>query len=74
MRELEKVFIQAVAADFNISEDELLTGLDIVEKDFDYQKRLDQAKTRIRTVEDDSERLFWIGQAIFNLRKNVNKK
>ena len=25
MKELEKVFIQAVAADFNVSEDELLT-------------------------------------------------
>jgi hypothetical protein len=74
MNELHKVFIQAVAADFNVSEDELLTGLDLVEKDFDYQKRLDQAQTRIRTVESDAERLFWVSQAILNLRKNAKKK
>jgi len=66
---LEMLFIQAVAADFNVCEAELLINKTI-HTDIDYLRRLDEARWRIDNVENDEERIFWISTALTSLKKD----
>lgn len=66
---LEMLFIQAVAADFNVCGAEVQVNKTI-NTDIDYLKRLDAAKWRIDNVENDEERIFWIGMALTSLKKD----
>jgi len=71
-RDIELIFIRAVAADFDVCEAELSINKMVEGRDFDYQNRFNQARTRIDNVENDGERLFWIDIALTTLKKRKN--
>ena len=67
-KELHNVFLQSVAYDFDVCEAELILNKTI-HTDFEYLKRYHAAQARIAGVENDEERLFWIGIALISAQK-----